>query len=247
MKNIYQQMIIDHSKSPYGFKDEPVGCCESAHNPMCGDKVNFCVTLAGDKIQSIEYNASGCSISIAAASILTTVMQGQQVEYFYSVMDQYLLMLQGTPSDNVPKKLQSLSGVSQYPMRVKCASFAWHAAKAAIAKAKKPLVLTEALEHYWQGLVAEHNGLGIHLAFKQIGCMGWQFVPTVLKEEDSSLSRFDYDQVALYIDPDIIPNIKGTLADYQSSDQLGQSKVVFSHPDAQTHCGCGESFFMEEK
>jgi nitrogen fixation protein NifU and related proteins len=243
---LYQQMIIDHSKNPCGFKELPGGCCESAHNPMCGDKINLCVTLECDRIDNIEFNASGCSISIAAASILVAVMKGVDIQTFHTIMTEYLKMLRGDAYQALPKKLEVFSGVCQYPMRVKCASFVWHAAKAAIEKAQAPLAISDNAQGYWKDLVEDQKGVGISLQFKQIGCMGWQFVPSVVSEIPTGMKVLSFNKVELYIDPSIAASIQGTEIDYISEGGMGQSKIVFSHPKAKTHCGCGESFFMEK-
>jgi len=247
MKSLYQQMIIDHSKHPCGFHQAPKGVCENANNPMCGDEINLCVRLEGNKITAIEYNASGCSISIAAASILSSVMTGKTVDEFSLVMTQYIAMLYGNDYKDLPQKLEVLSGVSQFPMRVKCASFVWHAAKSAIIKAMPPIELTEQVLQYWQSLVEEVNGLGIQLQFKQIGCMGWQFIPEVISEIDQSLACYDISGLKVLIDKKLISQIQGTRIDYVKVDNLGQSKVVYYHPKAKQHCGCGESFFIGEE
>ena len=245
-QSLYQQMIIDHSKSPCGFNERPEGCCEQAHNPMCGDEIELCVTLNDDIIEDIQFNAKGCSISIAAASILVNVIKGQKVSYFHQAMDDYLSVLYGEER-SLPNKLSALSGVSKYPMRVKCASFAWHAAKAAIQQANLPIQLSAAVQKYWQSLVTSQQGIGIHLQFKQIGCMGWQFVPTVIDKSQADLVLLDYTSLNVWIDPNIIAQVKGTTVDLSAADDLGQAKVIFNHPKAQEHCGCGESFFMESK
>ena len=247
MKSLYQQMIIDHSKHPCGFCQSPQGVCEQANNPMCGDEINLCVKLEGKKISAIEYNANGCSISIASASILSSVMTGKTVDEFAEVMTQYIAMLHGEAYQGLPSKLEVLSGVSQFPMRVKCASFAWHAAKSAIKNAMPPIELSEHVKKYWQSLVAETNGLGIHLQFKQIGCMGWQFIPQGVHALDNDLICYEISGLKVLIDEKNIDIIKDTRIDYVKVDNLGQSKVVYHHPKAQQHCGCGESFFMGEE
>lgn len=238
---LYQQMIIDHSKHPCGFTKSPCGCCESAKNPMCGDTINLCVKRDGDIITDIQFDASGCSISIAAASVLVNTMKGKTVAQFQRTMTQYLRMLKGESYQDLPTKLASFSGVCKYPMRVKCASFAWHACAEALEKAK-PIQLSKAVIDYWLKCVNQSQGVGILLDFKQVGCMGWQFLPKVISEECETF--YEFDGLKVFLDNDLLPQIKGTKIDYEIND-LGEGKVVYQHPDAKLHCGCGESFFME--
>ncbi len=243
---LYQQMIIDHSKDPKGFCKAPKGSCVSAKNPMCGDEIQFCCEVDDGVISNMEYYANGCSISIAAASILVSVMRGKKVDEFEHVMDNYLRMLKGKTYEINDKKLEVFSGVCQYPMRVKCASFAWHAAKEALVQSQYPIIISNSAKKYWHSLVAAEKALGVLLAFKQIGCMGWQFVPSVVTDQPKGSRCMIFDTLRVFIPESVIESIKGTHIDYsQDESLLGEGKITFNHPKAQAHCGCGESFFME--
>ena len=243
---LYQQMIIDHSKNPKGYKKDPCGCCTDAKNPMCGDHIKMCAEVKDGVVVDMSYYAEGCSISMAAASVLVSTMKGESISVFKSTMDAYLKMLKGESYENLPKKLSIFSGVCQYPMRVKCASFAWHAALDAIEKAMKPVALSDKVITYWKNQVMDNQGVGIYLGFKQIGCMGWQFIPQVVNEQPIDSETHVFSNLKVYIDPSVTELIAGTKVVFQEND-LGEGKVVYEHPKAKQHCGCGESFFMEEQ
>ena len=99
--------------------------------------------------------------NIAAASILTQVAQGMSPDAFIVIMDEYSKMIKGEPHKDIPKKLLTFSGVSKYPMRVKCATMAWHALKAAIKKAQVPLILSDAVADYWRSLLDNMGQTGL--------------------------------------------------------------------------------------
>ncbi|MEC7030331.1 MAG: SUF system NifU family Fe-S cluster assembly protein [Pseudomonadota bacterium] len=245
-QHLYQQMIIDHSKNPKGFCKNPQGSCEHGTNPMCGDEIQFCCEVQDGVITKMEYHASGCSISVAAASVLVATMSNMPVAEFDTAMTNYLSMLQGKDYETLPKKLEVFSGVCQYPMRVKCASFAWHAAKAAIKQAQHPIVISEEAKNYWQALVAKEQAQGVLLDFKKIGCMGWQFVPSLIHETPKDCQQLSYSSLEVFIPLSVIDTIRGTTVSFEPTT-MGEGKVTFNHPDAQAHCGCGESFFLEKK
>lgn len=238
---LYQQMILDHSKKPKGFSEKPEGCCAKGHNPLCGDWLKLCITM-DEKIEKVEFFGEGCSISIAAASVLVDVVKGLTKEEFLVLKDKYIAMLKGESVD-LPSKLKMFSGIVNYPLRVKCASFAWHALSHALEKQMYPLLLTPEVESYWAKLVKTQGAEGIEIDFKQVGCYGWQFIPTVKNEGEGK--AFVYDGFTLWIKEALIPKVQGTRVLYVEKD-LGQAKVEFVHPKAKQHCGCGESFELED-
>lgn len=240
---LYQQMILDHSKHPKGFCEDPQGSCEQGRNPMCGDEIQFCCEVTDGIITNMTYRASGCSISVASASVLVSVIKSTPAANFDHVMQNYLNMLKGNDYQQLPKKLEVFSGVCQYPMRVKCASFSWHAAKSALAQAQQPIILSKSAKDYWLSLVAAENASGILLTFKQVGCMGWQFVPSVETKQPKDSISLQYGALLVYVPHEVLQTIKGTKVDFEMSS-MGEGKVIFNHPKAQEHCGCGESFLM---
>lgn len=239
---LYQHMILDHSKSPKGFCQDPKGQCEDAHNPLCGDKVKLCLTVQGGKIQDICFWGEGCSLSMASASLLVDVCKGMTVPEFKTVQAEFLKQLRGESSD-LPIKLQIFSGVLNYPMRVKCVTMAWHAGLEAL---EKSVDISGSCIEYWSKLVSSQGGRGIQLGFKQLGCYGWQFVPKVESEGIENSVTLEYGNMFVWIEPEAFKKIQGTKIDYVS-DELGQSQVIFQHPKAKQHCGCGESFVLEDE
>lgn len=238
---LYQQMILDHSRSPKGFVENPQGCCEDAFNPLCGDKVKLCVTLDRDRIIDIQFWGEGCSLSMASASILIDVVKGLTITEFRALQSDFFKRLKGDKV-SLPNKLHIFEGVVQYPMRVKCVTMVWHAAGKAI---DMPIQLSLACIEYWKRLIKAQKGIGVLIDFKQLGCFGWQFVPSVQITEPENKLAYQYGDLVLWLDRSLVSKVQGTKVDYIAND-LGQSQVVFQHPKAKQHCGCGESFVIED-
>lgn len=137
LDELYQSVILDHSKSPRNFRTiEPADRKERGHNPLCGDEVTLYLTMDGDVIADIAFQGQGCAISKASASLLTTAVKGktkaEALELFTRVHE---LVTGRAPSDEERKALGKLAvfqGVAAYPIRVKCASMAWHTLKGAL-------------------------------------------------------------------------------------------------------------------
>lgn len=239
---LYQQMILDHSRSPKGFCDSPQGLCESAYNPLCGDKVKLCITVKDGLVENIQFNGEGCSLSMASASILIDVIKGKSLEEIRELQKAFLDLLQGK-TVTLPDKLNVFSNVVNYPMRVKCVTMVWHALMNSIDK--YPILLSDSCLSYWEKLVSTQGGKGILIEFKQLGCYGWQFVPSVQKEEPKDKLSYDYGKLMLWMDESIQDKVRGTQVDCIQDDFL-HTQVVFKHPSAKQHCGCGESFVIEE-
>ena len=135
LKELYQEIILDHGKNPRNK-----GKCEGftndakAHNPLCGDKVHVYLKLdENKKISDIKFEGHGCAISMASASIMTELMKNKEEAEVKELIDDFLKMIKDSPelkskiiSDDDKIKLMSLSGVKKYPMRVKCATLPWH-------------------------------------------------------------------------------------------------------------------------
>ena len=135
LKQLYQDIILEHGKSPRNF-----GKCEDytheakGHNPLCGDKVQVYLKLNKDKkIEKLTFEGSGCAISIASTSIMTELVKGKSPETTKKIVNSFLNMIKNADeiksedldNDQITK-IMSLSGVKQYPMRVKCATLSWH-------------------------------------------------------------------------------------------------------------------------
>jgi len=138
LKNLYQEVILDHSKRPRNFRPlEDADRHADGYNPLCGDKVTIYLRLLDDRIADISFQGSGCAISTASASILTETLKGKTRAEAEALFETFHNLVTGQPvkSADAPAlgKLAVFSGVSEFPMRVKCASLAWHTLRSALA------------------------------------------------------------------------------------------------------------------
>ena len=138
LRELYQQLIIDHSKSPRNCRVmEGADATAEGHNPLCGDEVTVYVKLEGDRVSDISFRGNGCAISTASASLLTEVLKGKTREEAEALFRSFHeLVTRGTPDGQGPSlgKLQVFAGVSEFPVRVKCATLVWHTLRAALHK-----------------------------------------------------------------------------------------------------------------
>ena len=154
LKELYRDIILEHGKSPRNF-----GKCEKhtheakGHNPLCGDQVQIYLKLNNKKkVENLTFEGSGCAISIASTSIMTELVKGKTIEVAKKIIIHFLDMIKNTSEikskdldEDQKTKIMSLSGVKQYPMRVKCATLAWHTLTSAI-EGKKKEVNTEVID-----------------------------------------------------------------------------------------------------
>ncbi len=144
LAELYQQTIIEHNRSPRNFKKlrAPNRRAEG-DNPLCGDKITLEVQLDGDVITDIGFQGSGCAISQASASLMTSAVQGKtapEAESLFRRVHEMLTSATTAPVDPASVgKLAALAGVRQFPMRVKCASLSWHTLHAALRAAAQPV------------------------------------------------------------------------------------------------------------
>jgi nitrogen fixation NifU-like protein len=136
LRDLYQEVILDHNRSPRNFKELASATHRaSGHNPLCGDKVTIFLEVRGDRIESATFQGSGCAISTASASLMTESLKGKSVaeaEDLFDRMHTLLTTPEEPPEDPSLGKLAVFSGVREFPMRVKCASLAWHTLRAAL-------------------------------------------------------------------------------------------------------------------
>lgn len=142
LRDLYQEVILDHSKSPRNFHAMS-GATHSAegYNPLCGDKVTIYVDVEDDVVKSVSFKGQGCAISTASASLLTESLVGKSVQQAQELFDRIHELMTGE-SDEMPDELGKLavfSGVRDYPMRVKCATLAWHTLVAALQEQEEPV------------------------------------------------------------------------------------------------------------
>ena len=135
LKELYQEIILEHGKNPRNLrKTENFNKDAKGNNPLCGDNVHVYLKLNGQKIvEDISFEGSGCAISMASASIMTDLFKGRHQNEIEEITKDFLEMIKEKPelsSNNLKEdektKLMCLSGVKQYPMRVKCATLSWH-------------------------------------------------------------------------------------------------------------------------
>ena len=146
LKELYQEIILDHAKNPRNKgKCEGYNRDAKAHNPLCGDKVHIFLNLDKDNVvKDISFEGEGCAISMASASILTEIIKGKDKNFTNKLKNEFLEMIKNKESikinsltDDQMTTLMSLSGVKKYPMRVKCATMAWHTLDNAINRKEK--------------------------------------------------------------------------------------------------------------
>jgi nitrogen fixation NifU-like protein len=144
LRELYQQVILDHNKKPRHFgKLEAANRRQEGFNPLCGDHLHVYLQMAGDHIEDIHFEGSGCAISKASASLMTTLVKGKSKAEALELFDHFHDLVTApadTPVDEARLgKLVVFSGVREFPMRVKCATLAWHTMKAALAGQDQPI------------------------------------------------------------------------------------------------------------
>lgn len=153
LSDLYQEMILDHHRSPKNYRVIEGGRQAKGFNPLCGDLVTVYVQLEGDVLKDVSFQGQGCAISRASASLMTAAVKGLTLGKADALFRKFQRAVTGEPVDADQQagpagdgvelgKLEALSGVSQFPVRVKCATLAWHALRAAI-EAKEGTVTTE--------------------------------------------------------------------------------------------------------
>ena len=154
LKQLYQDIILEHGKSPRNLgKCEGYNCEAKGYNPLCGDKVHVYLKLDTEKkIQGLTFEGEGCAISLASASIMTELVKGRSFDETNEIKNSFLNMIKNTSEiqsnhldEDEKTKLMSLSGVKQFPMRVKCATLSWHTMFLAM-EGKKKQVNTEEID-----------------------------------------------------------------------------------------------------
>ena len=135
IKELYQEIVLDHGKNPRN-KNKCVGFNKDAkgHNPLCGDKVHVYLKLDNNKkVEDISFEGEGCAISMASASIMTETIKGKEFNVAKKILEHFLNMLKegsklgiNSLSEDENTTMMSLSGVKRFPMRIKCATLAWH-------------------------------------------------------------------------------------------------------------------------
>ena len=142
LKDLYRDVIIDHNRQPRNFgRLNPADAHAEGFNPLCGDRLELYVTLEGERLKDLKFEGKGCAISVASASLMTETLKGKTRAEAQRYFDEVHALL--TQAGHVPTldlgKLAALSGVREFPVRVKCASLCWHTLNAALARQSKPV------------------------------------------------------------------------------------------------------------
>lgn len=136
LSELYQNVILEHNRSPRNFRAmDQADAKADGLNPMCGDAVTVWVQMNGDVIEDVSFRGAGCAISTASASLMTGAVKGKTRQEAEALLERFHRLVTGTlPSDESETlgKLAVFSGVSEFPVRVKCASLSWHTLKAAL-------------------------------------------------------------------------------------------------------------------
>ena len=133
LDELYQEVILDHYRKPRNF-----GMLRGAdrkaegHNPLCGDRISLQVRTKADVIEDIKFDGKGCAISTASASMMTEAVKGKSRAEAEALFDKFHALVTGGGNGGDLGKLAAFGGVSEFPLRVKCASLAWHTLKAAL-------------------------------------------------------------------------------------------------------------------
>jgi nitrogen fixation NifU-like protein len=143
LKDLYRDVIVDHNRHPRNFGPlVPADAQAEGHNPLCGDRLTLYVNLEGDRIRDAKFEGSGCAISVASASLLTEAVRNKSRDEVHALFDDiHRLLTQHDAEVDLAHlgKLAALSGVREFPARVKCASLCWHTLNAALERAAKPV------------------------------------------------------------------------------------------------------------
>ena len=146
LRDLYQDVILEHSKAPRNYRELPAANHKAeGFNPLCGDRFTIYVTTEGDSIRDITFQGSGCAISKASASMMTQSLKGKSRAEAAKIFERFHNLVTGQQSSNGDTELGKLtvfSGVSEFPVRVKCATLAWHTLQAALED-KQEAVSTE--------------------------------------------------------------------------------------------------------
>ena len=142
LKELYRDVILDHNRRPRNFGLlEPPAHSARGYNPLCGDELTVYVALDGDVVRDLRFEGKGCAISVASASLMTEATKGRTRAELAALFEEVhaLLTQADAPAPASLGKLAALSGVREFPARVKCASLCWHTLNAALADAATPV------------------------------------------------------------------------------------------------------------
>jgi nitrogen fixation protein NifU and related proteins len=140
LSDLYQEVILDHNRRPRNYRSIPAPSHHAeGYNPLCGDRLKLFLQVDGDRITDVAFQGSGCAISKASASLMTDAVKGHTLVEALDLFGRFHAMVTTPPDRAVADlgKLSVLAGVREFPIRVKCASLAWHTLKAALERTEQ--------------------------------------------------------------------------------------------------------------
>ena len=144
LRELYQQVILDHNKSPRNFrKIDNANKFAEGYNPLCGDRINIYLIVENDVVKDISFQGSGCAISKASASLMSSIVKGKTVKEAEEFFNKFHNLITGNLDEEELGKLAVFAGVREFPVRVKCASLAWHTMMSAVNEDENKTVTTE--------------------------------------------------------------------------------------------------------
>lgn len=145
-RELYQEMILDHHKRPRNYGKLEQGLSSEGYNPLCGDRITVYILLDGETIEDVKFEGSGCAICTASASVMTDLLKGKTVTEAEELFGQFHDLVTGDPTETPETeglgKMAVFCGVREFPVRVKCATLAWHTLRAAL-EGKTEAISTE--------------------------------------------------------------------------------------------------------
>ncbi len=144
MRELYQEVILDHHRRPRNYrKIEQANRRSEGYNPLCGDRITVYVLVEGDVIRDIAFEGSGCAICTASASVMTETLKGRTIADAEAIFGKFHEVVTGDPTEKPDAtgmgKLAVFFGVREFPVRVKCATLAWHTLHAALSGKAEPI------------------------------------------------------------------------------------------------------------
>ena len=142
LRELYQDVIIDHSKRPRNFRELDAGARQAqGYNPLCGDQITVYVRVDGGVVKDVAFQGSGCAISTASASVMTETLKGKSLGEAEKIFRVFHDLVTGKGGEDSPDlgKLAVFAGVSEFPVRVKCATLSWHTVRAALEGKEDPV------------------------------------------------------------------------------------------------------------
>ena len=141
LRELYQEIIIDHGKTPRNFGAlADANHCQAGHNPLCGDKLMLYVREHNGVVEEVRFEGTGCAISVASASLMTEAVKGKTLSEVATLFDHFHhLVTEGKEPTVDLGKLAVFGGVAEFPIRVKCATLAWHTLNAALHNDPNPV------------------------------------------------------------------------------------------------------------